>query len=301
MTKPKPKKGKALVKAEPRAPALSPTLALIERAARDKSIDVAKMRELLAMQADEEKRIAARIFEAQMNNVQTKIEPVRKDADNPHTKSRFATYHALDAAIRPIYVEHGFSVSFDTEDTDKPDTVVVLCYVGHQAGHNRVYRIAMPAEGKGAKGGDVMSKTHATGSAVTYGRRYLLSMIFNIATLQDDDGNAAGSRGRPVERRQEARPAGNGEQRESATPLKEPEKMKPHYIERPAGINAAVWGGKFIEQILLCETVPEIDAWSVANEQSLTELEQKAPKVYANVKKAIDNRVTWINTPDAVS
>ncbi len=41
-----------------------------------------------------------------------------------------------------------------------------------------------------AKGGDVMTKTPATGSAVTYGRRYLLTMIFNIA-VGDDDGNIA--------------------------------------------------------------------------------------------------------------
>ena len=51
----------------------------------------------------------------------------------------------------------------------------------------------MPADGKGAQGRDVMTRTHATGSAVSYGRRYLLLMIFNIAVGgEDDDGNAAG-------------------------------------------------------------------------------------------------------------
>jgi hypothetical protein len=37
-----------------------------------------------------------------------------------------------------------------------------------------------------------MTRTHAMGSAVTYGRRYLLQMIFNIVPGADDDGNAAG-------------------------------------------------------------------------------------------------------------
>jgi hypothetical protein len=51
----------------------------------------------------------------------------------------------------------------------------------------------MPADGKGAKGNDVMTKTHATGSAMSYGSRYLLKLIFNIAIGQDDDdGNGAG-------------------------------------------------------------------------------------------------------------
>jgi hypothetical protein len=39
-----------------------------------------------------------------------------------------------------------------------------------------------------------MSKIHATGSAVTYGRRYLLMMIFNLSIGdRDDDGNGAGT------------------------------------------------------------------------------------------------------------
>ena len=51
----------------------------------------------------------------------------------------------------------------------------------------------MPSDGKGAKGGDVMTKTHAAGSAFTYGQRYLIKMIFNIAVGEDDDGNRAGA------------------------------------------------------------------------------------------------------------
>jgi hypothetical protein len=50
----------------------------------------------------------------------------------------------------------------------------------------------MPVDGKGARGGDVMTKTHAMGSGVSYGMRYLLRMIFNLAIDYDDDGNAAG-------------------------------------------------------------------------------------------------------------
>ena len=48
----------------------------------------------------------------------------------------------------------------------------------------------MPADGKGAKGGDVMTKTHAAGAAMSYGMRYLLKMIFNVAVGEEDkDGN----------------------------------------------------------------------------------------------------------------
>jgi hypothetical protein len=59
----------------------------------------------------------------------------------------------------------------------------------------RRYHVDMPADGKGAKGGDVMTKTHATASALTYAKRYLLLQIFALAIGEsDDDGNAAGKR-----------------------------------------------------------------------------------------------------------
>jgi hypothetical protein len=67
----------------------------------------------------------------------------------------------------------------------------VICNVSHRAGHSERYQIDMASDGKGAKGGDVMTKTHATGSAMTYGMRYLLKMIFNVAVGDDDDGVAA--------------------------------------------------------------------------------------------------------------
>src|SRR5262245_41093248 len=43
-------------------------------------------------------------------------------------------------------------------------------------------------------GGDVMSRTHATASACSYGMRYLATMIFNLSIDRDDDGNAAGGK-----------------------------------------------------------------------------------------------------------
>ena len=69
----------------------------------------------------------------------------------------------------------------------------MVCYVSHSGGHTRTYRAHVPSDGKGAKGNDAMTKTHAFGSGTSYGMRYLLKMIFNVAIgEEDDDGNAAG-------------------------------------------------------------------------------------------------------------
>src|SRR5258708_30880683 len=122
-----------------------------------------------------------------MNGAQAELGPVAADASNPQTKSRYASYPALDRAIRPIYAKHGFSLSFDTGEDAAPDHVRVVCYVAHRTGHKRSYHVDMPADVKGAKGGDVMTKTHATGAAMSYGQRYLLKLIFNIAVGEDRD------------------------------------------------------------------------------------------------------------------
>jgi hypothetical protein len=168
---------------------------MFERLAKDPNASVEKIERLMALWERMEARRAESEFNAAMSAAQKGMRPVSADASNPQTKSRYASYGALDRAIRPVYTGHGFGLSFDTADGAPPDHVRVVCHVTHGAGYSRLYHIDMPADGKGAKGGDVMTKTHAAGSAVTYGMRYLLKMIFNVAVGEDDDdGNRAGKK-----------------------------------------------------------------------------------------------------------
>lgn len=163
---------------------------VIARAASDPTVDVEKMERLLAMQERVLARNAEADFNAAMNAAQSEMRSVAADAENQQTRSRYATYAALDRALRPIYTKHGFSISFDTGGDAPEGFVLVLAYVSHRGGHTRTYRAKMPADGKGAKGGDVMTKTHAFGAGTSYGMRYLLKMIFNVAVGEDDnDGN----------------------------------------------------------------------------------------------------------------
>lgn len=167
---------------------------MIERAARDPSVSLDRLTQLLELRDRMELQRAKRAYTEAMAQAQEEMRPISADASNPQTKSRYASLIQVDRAIRPIYTRHGFYPSFNTAKSEKGDEwVKVTCEVAHRDGHSREYAIDMPTDGKGAKGGDVMTKTHATGSAVTYGRRYLLLMIFNLAVGEvDDDGNAAG-------------------------------------------------------------------------------------------------------------
>lgn len=156
-----------------------------------KGADFAAVREMIEFGKKLEADEAEKAFNIAMAEAQAEMRPIAADAENPQTRSKYASYAALDRALRPIYTKHGFALSFDEGDTEKPDHIRVLCYVTHRAGHARTYRKDMPSDGKGAKGGDVMTKTHAAGAADSYGMRYLLRKIFNVAVGSDDtDGNA---------------------------------------------------------------------------------------------------------------
>lgn len=190
-------------------PAPASLLDVILLAGSDPNFDVEKFRTLVAIQREEQDRQDARAerqaeleaeaaFDAALSEVQGKIKRVAANQYNSQTRSDYADYAALDREIRPIYAAAGFALSFDEEDSPKPDHVRVVCWVtyvppGAKRSHKRKYHHDVPADGKGARGGDVMSKTHATSSAFTYGKRRVAGNIFNVAIGKDDDGNAAGT------------------------------------------------------------------------------------------------------------
>lgn len=168
-------------------------LAVIARAAADPNVDVDKMKSLLAMHRDMQRQQAEAEFNQALARVQSNMGRIGTDKRNSQTNSDYATYAKLDRKLRPLYSAEGFALSFGTDPTEKENTVRMTCDVSHRGGHTRRYMIDMPADGKGPKGNDVMTRTHATGSATQYGMRYLLKMIFNVAIAsEDDDGNAAG-------------------------------------------------------------------------------------------------------------
>lgn len=168
-------------------------LSVISRAASDPNADIEKMERLMAMYERMESKRAETSFNDAMGAAQSEIGRIGADKTNSQTHSEYATYAAIDREVRPVYTRHGFALSFDTGEA--PENMVrVVCHVSHKDGYTRSYHVDMPADGKGAKGGDVMTKTHAAGSAMSYGQRYLLKLIFNIAIgvdPLDDDGNGA--------------------------------------------------------------------------------------------------------------
>lgn len=164
---------------------------VVLRAASDPQCDIEKMERLMAMHERMQAKTAETEFNAALSRVQGEMGRIAADATNRQTSSQYATYGKLDSSLRPKYTKEGFSLSFGTEPASE-GMVGMVCFVSHIGGHTREYRAHVPSDGKGAKGGDVMTKTHAFGSGTSYGMRYLLKMIFNVAIgEEDDDGNGA--------------------------------------------------------------------------------------------------------------
>ena len=178
-------------------PPLSDSAALltaIEKAALNPQVDIGKVEQLLALYERIEGRRAEAAFNEALTAAQAAMRPVATDMENTQTRSRYASYAALDRILRPIYTNAGFSLTFNTAPGAPEAHVRVTCNVAHRAGQVRTYTLDLPADGKGAKGGDTMSRTHATASALSYGMRYLLRLVFNVAVGEgDDDGNKAGA------------------------------------------------------------------------------------------------------------
>lgn len=168
-------------------------LSMIERAARDPAVDIDKFERLMAMRERVENRAREDAFTAAMSATQADLPQVVRDAKNDHTKSTYATLEAISQAITPIYTKHGFSLSFGTEPSTLPGHHRVTCIASHAAGHSRQYSADLPADLAGSKGNANKTPIQGFGSTMSYGRRYLTLLIFNIAMKgEDDDGNSAG-------------------------------------------------------------------------------------------------------------
>lgn len=164
-------------------------ISMIERAARDPNVDVDKMVRLFDMHKEAEARRAILSFNTSMKEAQKEMEPVARRARNTQTNSSYATFEDVAAVITPIYTKHGFSLSFGTADSPHPNHYRIICEISHEHGDVRTRFADIPIDIAGMKGNQNKTATHAFGSTMSYGRRYLTLLIFNVATRDDKDGN----------------------------------------------------------------------------------------------------------------
>ncbi len=165
-------------------------LDVIARAANDPATDVSKMEKLLEMYERIAGKNAEMAFNQSMKAAQEEMPKILRNKENSQTNSRYADLEKVNAAIVPVYTKHGFSLSFGTADCPLAGHYRVTCLVSHTAGHSRNYQADIPTDMTGMKGNQNKTATHGFGSTMSYGRRYLTLLVFNITlTNEDKDGN----------------------------------------------------------------------------------------------------------------
>lgn len=254
--------------------------------------------EHLRYQEARELRAAEREWNLAHAEAEAEIAVVIASTPNPQTKRKYANFATLDGAVRPIYTKHGFSISFDTEPHADPNKLLIVGYLAKGLVRRR-FQTPIPIETTGIKGGQATTLTWAHGAAKTYGRRYLLIDMFNIAIAdQDDDGARAGRslKGGDVAQQQQ-------QPQEPVGPPIDPktgEILPPHPLEYIEGENWVGWARRFDAAFKEAKTEAALNQWIEHNKQALDEMKspQGQPQTYHIVEAGINKHRNHIKLKD---
>jgi hypothetical protein len=167
----------------------------ILRISCDPSFDIDKFDRLLQLQREQQNDQRRQAYNSAMAKCQAEIQPVVRDAKNDHTKSHYATLDSIVAQLAPIYTRHGFSISFGTDTPQLENCYGVTALVTHDDGFERVIRADFPKDLVGSQGKSNKTEIQGFGSVLSYARRYLQLLIFNIPLKNEDrDGNRSSER-----------------------------------------------------------------------------------------------------------
>lgn len=168
---------------------------MIERAARDPNVDIAKMERLFDMQQQAAAKRARMEYDAAFSLMQPKLPEIdkrgkiiikSKDGDKILQSTPYALWDDTNKVIKPILAEFGFGLSFRITQT--PDRLTTTAVLSHVGGHREETSFSAPIDNTGSK-----NNVQGWGSSFTYGKRYSGTALLNITTRgEDDDGKAAG-------------------------------------------------------------------------------------------------------------
>lgn len=160
-------------------------LSMIERAARDQSVDLDRMERLIDMRERMMAAQRAQEYARDFAAMQAEL-PIIPERGKGHNNVRYALWEDVNELIKPVLSKHGFSLSFKV--TDAENGVEVKAILRHVSGHTDETTKRFAADTSGSK-----NAIQAIGSSISYGKRYTASALLNLTSRgEDDDGvNAA--------------------------------------------------------------------------------------------------------------
>jgi hypothetical protein len=170
-------------------------LAMIERASRDPSVDVAKMMGLQEMQFRMLDRFAEEEWNAAISSM-PKLRVARNGTislgEGKDGKSRavpFAKWEDMAEIIEPLLKERQLFLTFDSVPKEGGG-MIITGTLRHRSGHKESASIPLAIDT-----GPGRNNLQAMGSTLSYGKRYTAEMLLMIVRIgADDDGKAGGTK-----------------------------------------------------------------------------------------------------------
>lgn len=145
----------------------------------------------LRIMAKEERQEAAKLaFMAAKVTAKEEMPLVHKGRTNSHTKSKYADLAAIDEAITPVITKHGFTCDTRATASTTPGHISITFTTIHREGHSEEFTLDWALDGEGMKGNSNKTPVQAMKSTITFARRTMKMMAFDIADSEDSDGNA---------------------------------------------------------------------------------------------------------------
>tara|TARA_R110000868_G_scaffold406061_1_gene686164 strand:- start:952 stop:1701 length:750 start_codon:yes stop_codon:yes gene_type:complete len=168
-------------------------LTAIVTLAKDETFDVTKLEALMKMQERMEDRQAERAFARALHDAQAEIPHIAKNGTVSLGSGKgsyaFTTWTDMDRVLRPVMDRHGFTLKFDMQQKEGGGAVITGTLL-HVDGHSAQASIPLALDA-----GPGRNNLQAMGSTMSYGRRYVAEMLFNLVRAGvDDDGRAGGAK-----------------------------------------------------------------------------------------------------------
>lgn len=116
---------------------------------------------------------------------QGEVKDAPKDCTNPFFNSKYASLESVLSTVRPLLAKHGLSVTQLTDYSVEHKLMLLRTRIMHKSGE--FIEGAYPIFGKD-------NSPQATGSALSYAKRYAIQAALGISS-EDDDSEVAEGRG----------------------------------------------------------------------------------------------------------
>lgn len=113
---------------------------------------------------------------------QAEMPDVKKNAQNPFLKNKYADLGAVIETSRPVLAKHGLSISqFPTSEADKIGVTSILMHTSGEYIEDTIYISTSDSKG--------LSVAQTAGVVISYLRRYSWASILGMYADEDTDGS----------------------------------------------------------------------------------------------------------------